>query len=387
MSARARLAALLLAACDGPAGHGHELSRPAAGASGPATTTTRGAPRLTTAATSREGPSLTTMATTATGGQPFDEFPYDPGPPDLDARLCDEAADPAGAPDKIFLHCRLEGGSFAPPAVAPRDELVVLAWNLERGLQIDGQLAALKALDELPAVDVLLLGEVDRGCSRTGGRAIAWELAEALQMNFVFGVEFTELPREGGPGGTIASTCEHGNAILSRYPLGGVELVRHAANRSWYDSAEPRLGGRMFLKADLAVGTSRLAVYSLHFESGALDGAYRTAQATELAEHGLQQPHRVVFGGDMNAALYFLDPGGDRTEETTRPLFDRGYLDAHRSLPTDQRTTHDPGLVLDLIFSSGPFTSAPGLCSFADCPDLSDHAPIWATVALDSEPP
>lgn len=127
--------------------------------------------------------------------------------------------------------------------------------------------------------------------------------------------------------------------------------MRHAANKSWYDSAEPRLGGRMFLKADLAVGTSRLTVYSL------------------------------------NAALYFLDLGGDRTEATTRPLFDRGYLDAHRSLPADQRTTHDPGLVLDLIFSSGPFTSGPGLCPFADCPDLSDHAPIWAAVALDSRPP
>ncbi|WAS96972.1 endonuclease/exonuclease/phosphatase family protein [Nannocystis punicea] len=375
---RARLAWLVLAACDAPSGSDAARTADTPPADLPAI------PRDPPAAPTRARPTRAPEPPrTASSVDPFVEFPYAPGPPDLGARLCAEAADPAGAPDKVFLHCALEGGSFAPPAVAPRDELVVLAWNLERGLKIDDQIAALTAGDELPAADVLLLSELDRGCSRTGGRAIAWELAAALRMNFVFGVEFVELPRQGGPGGTIVDTCEHGNAILSRYPIGAVELVRHAVHKSWYDSDEPRLGGRMFLKADLAVGTRRLGVYSLHFESGAGDGAYRAAQAIELAEHGLRQPHRVVLGGDMNAALYFLDLGASRSEETTRPLLDRGWLDAHRSLPGSQRVTHHPGLVLDLLFSSGPFTSAPGLCSLADCPDLSDHAPIWATVALE----
>jgi len=329
------------------------------------------------------GPTSGTTGTTGTVGDPFEEFPYDPGPPDLSARLCDEAADPEGAPDKIFIHCKLEGGAFAPQDVPPKDELVVVAWNIERGWKVDAQIAALKAAEKIPAADVLLLSEVDRGCSRTGDRAIAWEIAEALEMNFVYGVEFTELPREGGPGGTILAPCEHGNAIFSRYPIGAVELVRHQENKSWYGGDEPRLGGRAFLKADLAVGERRLHVYALHFESGALDGPIRAAQAAEVGDHGLAQPHRVVLAGDTNAALYFLDLGNTMLEETTKPLFDRGYLDAHQPLPATERTTHDPLLVLDLMFTRGAYTHDPGLCSLESCPDLSDHTPIWATVELE----
>lgn len=364
---RPGLALLLVCACASPPGDGGSGQ-------------TRGATVMTpTPGRTRAAAPATA---TATAGDSFAAFPCAPGPPDVSRRLCDEAADPEGAADKMFIHCQLEAGCFAPPDVPPKDQLVVLAWNIERGLRIDAQIAALKASVHIPAADVLLLSEVDRGCSRTGDRAIAWEIAEALQMNFVYGVEFTELPRDGGSGGTIRAPCEHGNAIMARYPIGNVELVRHATNTSWYEGEEPRLGGRMFLKADLAVGTDRLHVYSLHFESGALDGAIRAAQATELAAHAQQQPHRVVVAGDMNAALYVLDLGAAGTEETTRPLFERGYLDAHRPLPPLERTTHAPGLVLDLIFTRGAYTSAPGLCSFADCPALSDHTPIWATVAL-----
>jgi len=229
--ARARLTLLCLAACcDGSAGAGDDTPN-LADVTAPATRGEPGVnlrpPRETGVSTPRATTIPTYSAsgspdvtTTASGGAPFDEFPHDRGPPDLGVRQCDEAADPAGAPDKIFIHWKLEGGRFGPP-----------------------------------------------------------------------------------------------------------DLV---------------------------------------------------------AEHGLRQPHRVVFGGDMNAALYVLDLDTDGAEETTRPLFGRGYLDAHRSLPAGQRTTHDPGLVLDLLVSSGPFTSAPGLCSFADCPGLSDHTPIWwATVALE----
>lgn len=337
--------------------------------------------------TSSGGPtgssSGSSSGSTGAPGEPFEEFPYDPGPPDLSARLCDEAADPEGAPDKIFIHCELEGGAFAPQDVPPKDELVVVAWNIERGWKVDAQIAALKAAEKIPAADVLLLSEVDRGCSRTSDRAIAWEIAAALEMNFVYGVEFTELPREGGPGGTILAPCEHGNAIFSRYPIGAVELVRHQENKSWYGGDEPRLGGRAFLKADLAVGERRLHVYALHFESGALDGSIRAAQAAEVGDHGLAQPHRVVLAGDTNAALYFLDLGNTMLEVTTKPLFDRGYLDAHQPLPASERTTHDPLLVLDLMFTRGAYTRDPGLCSLESCPDLSDHAPIWATVELE----
>ena len=79
----------------------------------------------------------------------------------------------------------------------------------------------------------------------------------------------------------IEATCEHGNAVLSRYPLGNVELIRHATNSDvWVGSSEqPRLGGRVAVKADVWVGDRILHVYSLHFESGGDADALREAQA------------------------------------------------------------------------------------------------------------
>ena len=65
------------------------------------------------------------------------------------------------------------------------------------------------------------------------------ELAAALQMHYVFATEFIELPRPGGAGGTIDVTCEHGNAILSRWPLGNVGWKFHDENIIWYTPPDP----------------------------------------------------------------------------------------------------------------------------------------------------
>ena len=40
-----------------------------------------------------------------------------------------------------------------------------------------------------------MFSEADRGCSRTNYRNVTRELAKALGMNYVYGVEYIELPR------------------------------------------------------------------------------------------------------------------------------------------------------------------------------------------------
>jgi endonuclease/exonuclease/phosphatase family metal-dependent hydrolase len=315
----------------------------------------------------------------AAEGYTFTQPPLLTTKPDVASeRLCTPPADPEA--DAITIDCSVEAASFAKDT-PPKDELTVVVWNIERGLKLDATIAALKEGERVPSPDILLASELDRGCSRTGGRHVAWDLAEALGMNFVFGVEFVELPREGGGGGTITDTCEHGNAILSRYPIGNVRVVRHATQQSWYDTEEPRYGGRVYVAADVLVGDAIVHAYVVHFESGGED--IRRAQSTEVAADAKARPFQMVLGGDLNAAFYRLDlTSGSSLDGATTPMLEAGLLDAHAGVPVDDRATHEPGTILDILFTNGAFTRSPGLCPLQDCLELSDHAAVWTTVEL-----
>src|SRR5580658_8932564 len=143
--------------------------------------------------------------------------------------------------------------------------LRVAQWNIERGLNFDLIRSALadpgeflrrpagndrtggrrrdiveSQLARLQAADILILNEVDRGMKRTGYRDVARELAAALHMNYVYGVEFVEVDpvfELGTEPVHLADAQEdrrlredlqvdaqryyglHGTAILSRYPI------------------------------------------------------------------------------------------------------------------------------------------------------------------------
>jgi endonuclease/exonuclease/phosphatase family metal-dependent hydrolase len=321
----------------------------------------------------------------------FDEFAWQSREPDVrNERLCDEAADPDRAPDTTFIHCAVEGASFAPSHPAPKDEIVVLAYNILRGYAVDGQLAVIRSGAAMPLPDVLLLSEVDRGCRRTGFRNIAREYAQALGYFYVYATEFVELPDDRGESGPYdPPLCEHGNAIVARYPLGNVRQIRHAENRSWYtppgfpNPDEPRLGGRVAIAADMRVGGRLLRLYSLHLESNTRALRIRDAQAAEIAADALAVGHPVVVGGDLNAyaAVFDLLNGGS-DDRTTQAFLQHGFIDAHRSIPVAQRDTNfDPvPLVIDFVFVRGAATHSPGICPLDICGMLSDHLPIWTTV-------
>ena len=325
-------------------------------------------------------------------GTPEPPIPFEPiecpevEPDVARERLCVEAADPDNAPDPIFIDCATESACFGPSEPEPVSELVLGIYNMERGLELDGQLELFGGDPRVPDFDVLLISEADRGCSRSGARNVTRELAEAMAMHYVFAVEYTELPRAGEPEVAIESTCEHGNAVLSRFPLGNVEVIRHAANSDvWVGNPEqPRLGGRVAVKADVLVGDRIVHVYSLHFESGDAEDM-RTAQALELLDHADALPFEVVIGGDANTLAYVIDltQGGPIDEPTVRAFLDRGYVDTHGELPVNERATVTMfGGVIDLIFTRGAIGSAPGLCSIPDCGALSDHVPVWATISI-----
>ncbi len=287
--------------------------------------------------------------------------------------------------------CRIEGGDFRSDELSSPEELVVWAYNVERGLRVDEQLATIARDPGMPAPDILLLSEVDRGCSRTDGRNIARDYATALSMAYVYAVEFVELPRWWGPGGgRVERTCEHGNAILSRYPLGNVRMIRHELARSWNSPwqrrlriGQPRLGGRVAIVADVHLGDRLLRVYSVHLESGTSRRGpisrddYRTAQARELVEDASTCTYGVVIGGDMNVSSYLHELDGGTPDPTVAALTDAGYHDAHARIDASERITSDSGTILDLIVGRNVQIAASGVGPAATWKGLSDHLPVW----------
>ena len=112
------------------------------------------------------------------GGAPepqgFEEFAWRSDTPDARTeRLCPEAAAPDDAPDTTFIDCALEGATFSSAEPEGKDALVVLAYNILRGFEVDAQLDMITSGVDFPVPDVLLLSEVDRGCQRTEFRNIA----------------------------------------------------------------------------------------------------------------------------------------------------------------------------------------------------------------------
>ncbi|MCB9777046.1 MAG: hypothetical protein H6742_00615 [Alphaproteobacteria bacterium] len=294
----------------------------------------------------------------------------------VDGFLCPDALDPEGAVDKQFIDCAIEGENDRSPA--PQDTLRFMAWNIERGQRLDDQLAGF-ADGRVPTPDVLLLSESDRFCARSGDRNVTQVLAQALDMNWAYAVEFVELPRGGGD-----ETCEHGNAVLSRFPLANVQQLRHEANLSWYeDEGEPRLGGRIAVAADVVVGEKIVHVVTVHFESTVSAFDIQVAQAVETAEHAAVQPFGVVVGGDTNAPFYTFDlSNGQHNDETIAAFTDRGFEDTHLSLDPDDRITHENGLVLDLLLARDVHHHDPDLCEEDGCGGLSDHKAVWVDAEL-----
>lgn len=325
--------------------------------------------------------------------RPFAEFPWPSEIPDARSRrLCAEADRPDAARDTTYIQCAIEGATFARGVPAPRAVVTVATWNIDRGLNAERQLAVVAAGTAFPVPDVLLLNEADRGCARTQYRDVARQFAERLGYYFVFVTEFVELPPARGKTGPYdPPLCEHGNAIVSRYPLGNVRPLRFVRNHSWYsppgapDARQPRLGGRVAIAADVLIGGRLLRVYALHLESEADWEDLREAQAREVVADAASVTGPVVVGGDLNSFFFMTDIAtGSTVDASTQVFFRSGFTDAHAGLPLDDRYTAHMlrDVVLDLIFLRGAPVVARGICPDNACEGLSDHLPVWARIEL-----
>lgn len=267
---------------------------------------------------------------------------------------------------------RTRAGSSPAPS---RNSLRIAMWNIERGLEFDAVKAALAndqrffrrlapeirspkldlptVLDhssKLSRADVVVLNEVDWGLKRTNYRNVARELALAMGMNYAYAVEFVEvdpltLGTETLEDETSSDKVEivkhiavdksrtlglHGTAILSRFPLRNVRVMRFEnQGHDWYADEkkgvsklektkqkgaglvfsekimrEVRRGNRMMLLADIEdaqIPGGTLTIVATHLEAKSKPED-RRKQLEEILNHIKVIDHPVVIAGDMNTS-------------------------------------------------------------------------------------
>jgi endonuclease/exonuclease/phosphatase family metal-dependent hydrolase len=273
-----------------------------------------------------------------------------------------------------FLDNSINPQGVKRPGSAP-NSLRVATWNIERGLEFDAIKAALSGdqrffrrltpatrssnfdlnavLDQarrLSHADIVVLNEVDWGLKRTNYRNVARDLALATHMNYAYAVEFVEVDPltlgtetlEGESGSDKAEIVKnntvdksrtlglHGTAILSRFPLTNVRVIRFAnQGHDWYadekkavskiDQAkrkgaglvfsekivrEVRRGGRMMILADVEdsqIPGRVLTVVATHLEQKTKPDE-RLLQLEEVLAAIKDTSHAVVIAGDMNTS-------------------------------------------------------------------------------------
>lgn len=123
---------------------------------------------------------------------------------------------------KLLQVCSNDMISADRTSLCPQHTHTHTQFNIERGYKLDAIIEELQHVD----ADILALQELDIDCERTNRRNTVQEIANALQMSYVFVSEFEELhspvraPALQGGG-------VHGNAILSRFPLMDATVVPH----------------------------------------------------------------------------------------------------------------------------------------------------------------
>ncbi len=324
------------------------------------------------------------------------------------------AAHPVERHAEILAGLDLNRVEVRPP---PRPEPLgararVVAWNLQRGKQLDASADLLVQT----GTDVMLLSELDWGMARSGQHHTAAALADRLDCGYGYAVEYLELglgdddERERYEG-QLNEVGYHGNAILSRAPLARPALVRLEADGSWFDGhrGEQRIGGRMAVLATIPMGGRDMVFASVHLESHS-SPEQRLAQMGALLDgiESYSPGGPVLVGGDLNT--FSLDPADVNDAELMRRIFeeDSGRLShpvPHEPLfemavsrgydwracnvagePTQRVAEPRPSrrgeMKIDWFLSRGLRASQPAVLSAADAGGfaLSDHEPIAVRV-------
>ena len=263
------------------------------------------------------------------------------------------------------------GGSLGPslpvPAAAPAT-LRIASWNVELAPHPDRTAAEIATSLELARADVILVQEIDSDIDEGATRA-------------------SQLTRALGPGWTWFYAIEtrsidhtHGNAILSRFPLGAPEVKVLPRIEQSVNTAS-----RIAQRAVLDLGGGRaLTIVNVHLDTR-ISAVDRIRQLDPAVS---DNPDEVVIGGDLNTlpwawvdnAVPLLGTeaivGQDQAQIVDDYFEDLGFetpiphgADTHE-FPADMR--------LDAICPRGLPSTSHGVARDAGG---SDHYAVWIDVA------
>ncbi len=250
-----------------------------------------------------------------------------------------------------------------------------MSWNINRGLQLP---RIIKFLAGAKA-DILLLQEADLNARRTHRLDIAREIAQKLQLNYVFGREFQELTQ-----GSRESPAYHGQATLSRWPLSNPRILRFRKQSNfwrprWFvpdiDPFQERIGGRLALVSEANVAGKTVVTYNLHLESKG-DDSLRASQLEETLEDARQYSFDtpILLAGDFNLDV----SGGQPAAAISRAQFQDALASHH--LATTPDTFLQDGRIIDWIFTRGPVRATQS--EVHRSVSASDHYPLSTTLAF-----
>lgn len=196
-------------------------------------------------------------------------------------------------------------GDFREREAAAKERYRAVAWNIERGTQLQGQLHALRNDAYLREADLLLLVESDVGMVRSGNVDVARRMAQELGMCYAFVPCYLSLVKGSGverdtPGENDLGL--HGNAILSRYPLRDVRGIGLENGIDKIASREKRLGRQTTIAAVVDFPGRPMATASVHLCAQSSQ-RHRMEQMRAIVDT-MPADMPVVLGGDWNTSTY-----------------------------------------------------------------------------------
>jgi endonuclease/exonuclease/phosphatase family metal-dependent hydrolase len=207
----------------------------------------------------------------------------------------------------------VECGGFAPPksvGEVARDAATIraTAWNIERGSRLEEIVRVLRESSLMSRSDVLLLTELDYGMTRSANRNVAREIARELEMNYAFAPCYINLSKGSGLETEAAGENAeglHGNAVLSRWPIGRALSVALPNGKDKMRGREKRLGNQRAVVCDVEHTSGAFRTVSLHLDAHSSQ-RHRQKQMSVVLDfiETLEPRLPVLLGGDWNTSTY-----------------------------------------------------------------------------------
>ncbi len=183
----------------------------------------------------------------------------------------------------------------------------VTAWNIERGSRLEGILKVLSEHPEIKHSDILLLTELDHGMARSQNRAVAREIAQALDLNYVFVPCYLSLVKGSGLEYDVEgenTLALHGNALFSRHPIRSAQSIALPNGKDKMAGKEKRLGQQRVALATVDHPLGSFHVASVHLDAHSTP-THRRRQMEIILDHIDRLPRLpVVLGGDWNTTTF-----------------------------------------------------------------------------------